>query len=64
MKCTLCLNHIVSIPIQPTIEVKEFVPNTTVELEKQTFKSGTFYNTDLMLEGSMTILLSSNCMNV
>nr|XP_035959497.1 ankyrin repeat domain-containing protein 30B-like [Halichoerus grypus] len=40
MKGPSCLNHIVLIPIQPTVEVKDSVPNKTVELkEKQTSNS-------------------------
>ncbi|XP_045652583.1 ankyrin repeat domain-containing protein 62-like isoform X3 [Ursus americanus] len=35
MKCTLCLNHIVSIPIQPIIEVKASVRNKTIEIKKK-----------------------------
>ncbi|XP_077931368.1 ankyrin repeat domain-containing protein 26-like isoform X1 [Halichoerus grypus] len=34
MKGTSCLNHIVSIPIQPTVEVKDSVPNKTVEVKE------------------------------
>ena len=53
MKCTLCLNHIVSIPIQLTVEVKDSFPNKTVEIKKkQASTSGKFYNTNLMVEGS------------
>lgn len=53
IKCTLCLNHIVSIPIQPIIEVKASVRNKTIEIKKKdTSKSGKLYNTNLMVEGS------------
>lgn len=53
MKGTSCLNHIVSIPIQRTVEVKDSVPNKTVEVkEKQTSKSGKFYHTNLTVERS------------
>ena len=50
MKYTLCFNHIDSILIQPTVEVEDSIPNKPGEMEeKQTSKSGKFYNTNLTL---------------
>ena len=53
MKCTLRTNHIVSIPLQPTVEEKDSVPKKGAELEeKQTSKSGKFYNRNITMERS------------
>ena len=53
MRCTLCRNHIVLIPIQPTVEVEDSFSDKTVGMKDiQTSRSGKFYNTNLTVERS------------
>lgn len=48
MKCPLCLNHIVSMPIQPAVEGKYCIPNRPREMEEiKASQSGKFYNANV-----------------